>query len=679
MNDLKRRQPGMSPTGMSALRGQPVLLCVVLFAVVLWTFWPAVHNGFVGYDDPVYVTGNGHVQQGLNWKNVEWAFTSSDGGNWHPITWFSHMADCQLFGLSPWGHHFVSILLHGLNAVLVFLALRSLTKETGPNGTQATWRSFIVATLFALHPLRVESVAWLAERKDVLSGLFFMLTLGMYAKYVTSACRGASAEGGGAEKSEGNPSSANPKHSAVVYLLTLVVFALGLMSKPMLVTLPFVLLLVDYWPLRRWEVQSVKSAVRVLVEKIPFFVIAASFSVMTIFVQRKEGAMTLSVPFVGRVENAVVSYCRYMGKTFYPDHLAFFYPYESRWPFVAIVLSAMLLGAISIVAILWSKRWPYLLTGWFWFVGTLIPVIGLIQVGEQALADRYTYIPSIGLLLALVWGAHDLTQRWQLQRSILGLFAAALTLICAMKTREQIRIWKNDETLFTHAIAVTKNNYIAYNNLGATLERQGRWEEAAAQFRQAIAEKPDYAQAHRNLGIVFEREGQPGRATEEYREAMRLNPSYADPHNALGTLLNAQGRVDEAVEEFRQALRLKPDYADAHFNLGSIYGRKGLLDEAIREYQAVIEVQPNRADVHNNLGVALDNKGRIDDAIGEYVEAIELEPGYARARFNLGVALSRKGALAPAIEQFQEALRLKPDYKEARTNLNALLEMRQSR
>jgi Tfp pilus assembly protein PilF len=668
------------------LRRRPLQLSVLLFAVVLWTFWPATGNGFVGYDDPVYVTGNGHVQQGLSWKNVEWAFSSSDGGNWHPLTWFSHMVDCQLFGLAPWGHHFVSVLFHCLNAVLAFLALHSLTKRTDPGGTAgAIWRSFIVATLFALHPLRVESVAWAAERKDVLSAFFGLLTLLAYAEYVSSVEFGV--EGNikiRNPKSEGIPktekanfSAARNPHSRFLYVLVLFFFALSLLSKPMLVTLPFLLLLLDYWPLRRMEVQTVRSTLRLLVEKIPFFVVAGALSVITIVMQRKEGAMSMVIPLVGRVENAVVSYFRYIGKTFYPHNLAFFYPYEFGRVYVAIVLAPLLL-VVSVLVIYSGRQRPYLLTGWFWFVGTLVPVIGLIQVGEQAAADRYTYIPSIGLLLALVWGVHDLTQHWQLQRSILGVFAAALALVCAMETREQIKIWKNDETLFTHAIAVTRKNYIAYNNLGATFERQGRWEEAAAQFRQAIAEKPDYARAHKNLGVVFERQGQPGRAIEEYREAMRLNPNYDEPHCALGTLLNTQGRVDEAVAEFQQALRLKPDYADAHFNLASIYGRKGLVDDAIREYRAVVDVQPNRADVHNNLGVALDNKGLFDDAIREYVEAIELEPGYARARFNLGVALTRKGALAPAIEQFQEALRLKPDYQEARTNLNTLLEMQKT-
>jgi Tfp pilus assembly protein PilF len=670
------------------IRRQPLLPCLVLFAIVLWTFWPAVHNGFVGYDDPVYVTGNGHVQQGLSWKNVEWAFTASDGGNWHPLTWFSHMVDCQLFRLSPWGHHFTSVLFHALNAVLVFLALRCLTQETDPGGARATWRSFIVAALFALHPLRVESVAWIAERKDVLSAFFFILTLLVYGRYVVAKSQVQN------PLPEGNPSGGNSQRSRHLYLLTLLLFALGLMSKPMLVTLPFVLLLLDYWPLRRWKVQNLSpqapqkqdldentaglaksTAVHLLIEKIPLFAITAILSLITILVQRKEGAMSLAVPLLGRVENAVISYCRYIGKTFYPHNFAFFYPYESRWPLVAIVLAALLFAAISVLAIYWRRERPYLLTGWLWFVGTLIPVIGLIQVGEQALADRYTYLPSLGFFLALVWGAHELTRRWQFQRSFLGLFAAALGLICALKTRDQITTWKNNETLFTHAIAVTRKNYIALNNLGATFEKQGRWDEAAAQFRQAIADKPEYAQAHRNLGLVFERQGQPNRAIEEYREAMRLNPAYADPHNALGALFNSQGRVDEAVQEFQQALRLKPDYADAHFNLGLLYARKGLLDEAIREYQAVLEVQPNRADVHNNLGVALDSKERIDDAIREYVQAIELEPGYARARFNLGVALSRKGTLAPAIEQFQEALKLQPDYKEARTNLDVLLQM----
>jgi tetratricopeptide (TPR) repeat protein len=689
------------------IRRQPLLLSVFLFAVVLWTFWPATHNGFVGYDDPVYVTGNGHVQQGLSLKNVAWAFTASDGGNWHPTTWFSHMADCQLFGLSPWGHHFVNVLFHALNSVLVFLGLYSLTQKTDPSGAGALWRSFIVAAFFGLHPLRVESVAWVAERKDVLSAFFALLSLLAYAKYAASVEYRVSSVVG---KNVAENQTSNAASSPLWYFLSFFFFILGLMSKPMLVTLPFVLLLLDYWPLGRFGVQRpttefiekllkqlmasigrshtplkqgvnengrsfVNSGAVLLVEKVPFFAGAAILSVITIVVQRKEGAMSLTVPFVGRIANAVVSYSRYLAKTFFPHDLAFFYPYELRLSAVTIVSATLLLAAISVVAIYWRRERPFLFTGWFWFVGSLIPVIGLIQVGDQALADRYTYIPSIGLFVALVWSAHDLTRGWQFQRSFFGLIVAAVALIWALKTREQIGIWKSNETLFTNAIAVTPKNYIARNNLGATFERQGRWDEAAAQFRQAIADKPDYAQAHRNLGLVFERQGEPTRAIEEYREAMRLNPSYADPHNALGVLFNTQGRVDEALKEFQQALRLKPDYADAHFNLGLIYGRQGHLDEAIREYKAVLEVQPNRADVHNNLGVALNNKGNVDDAIREYVEAIELEPSYARARFNLGVALAGKGALAPAIEQFQEALRLKPDYKEARTNLDALLNM----
>jgi Flp pilus assembly protein TadD len=694
------------------LRRQPLLLSVVLFAVTLWTFWPATHNNFVGYDDPVYVTGNPHVQQGLSLKNVEWAFMASDGGNWHPLTWFSHMIDCQLFGLLPWGHHLMNVLFHALNTVLVFLALGRLTQKTDPAGTGAIWRSFVVTAFFGLHPLRVESVAWVSERKDVLSAFFGLLTLLSYAKYAMGDERGVSSV-------EGNKMAESPTSNAASsrgwYFLSFFFLTLGLMSKPMVVTLPFVLLLLDYWPLRRLRAQSPKfefqtpitefiekllkqlmssigcshtplkqgvnenglgfisSGTVLLVEKVPFFVLAAVFSVVTVVVQRKEGAMNLPVPFVERLGNAVVSYCRYLGQTFFPHNLAFLYPYESKLPIVAIVSATLLLAAISLLAIYWRRQRPYLLTGWLWFIGTLIPVIGLIQVGDQAMADRYTYIPSIGLFVALVWSAHDLIRGWQFQRSFFGLIVAAVALIWALQARDQIGVWKTNESLFTHAIAVTSKNYIARNNLGTTFERQGRWDEAASQFRQAMADKPDYAQAHRNLGLVYERQGEPAHAIEEYREAIRLNPSYADPHNALGALFNTQGHVDEAVEEFQQALKLKPDYADAHFNLGLIYARKGLLDDAIREYQAVLDVQPNRGDVHNNLGVALYNKGNVDDAIREYVEAIELEPSYARARFNLGVALSRKGALAPAIEQFQEVLRLKPDYKEAQTNLNALL------
>jgi Tfp pilus assembly protein PilF len=647
-------------------------ICIVLALATIVVYAQTFHYAFVAYDDDQYVYENPMVKAGLTASGIAWAAGTFFYANWHPLTWISYLLDSQLFGIAPGPFHLVNVLLHTASTVLLFLALFRMTRRP--------WRCAIVAGIFALHPLHVESVAWISERKDVLSGFFFMLTLLVYGRYVREKSEIRN------PKSEGNLSRANLRYATLLYLLALLLFVLGLMSKPMLVTLPFVLLLLDYWPLRRFEAQSPQSEaqaptafVHLLVEKVPFFVIAAIFSVITVLVQRKEGAMSLAVPIVGRLGNAVVSYCRYIGKTFFPHDLAFLYPYESRLPVIAIVSASLLLAAISLLAIRWRRERPYLLIGWLWFVGTLIPVIGLIQVGDQAMADRYTYIPSIGLFIVLVWSAHDLTRRWQFQRSFFGLIAAAVALIWVLKTREQIGIWKNNETLFGHAIAVTRNNYIARNNLGATFERQGRWDEAAAQFRQAIADKPDYAQAHRNLGLVFERQGEPARAIEEYREAIRLNPSYADPHNALGVLFNAQGRVDEAVEEFRRALKLKPDYADAHFNLGLIYARKGQLDEAIREYQVVLEVQPGRADVHNNLGVALDNKGRTDDAIREYVDAIELDPNYARARFNLGVALAQKGALEPAIEQFQEALKLEPDYKEARTNLDALLQMRQKR
>jgi len=669
---------------MNALiRRQPLLLSLLIFGAALCTYWTATHNDFIGFDDPVYVTGNGHVQQGLTWESVGWAFTTSEGGNWHPLTWLSHMLDCQLFGLSPWGHHFVSILIHALNAALIFLVFFRLTS--------AIWRSFLVAGLFALHPLRVESVAWVSERKDVLSGFWFLLALLIYRKYVSSV------KGRGEQKFEVKNSRSEPNSngtnanssgsrltdSARFYLLTLVAFTMGLLSKPMLVTLPFVLLLLDYWPLRRFQSDEKygvsspgeQSAYRLMVlEKVPFFALAAISCIITMIVQMKGGAMSLSVPLFQRVENALVSYGRYLGKIFFPSNLAFFYPYQNGWSVIVIALSALLLAGISILAIVWRRRYPYLLTGWLWFLGTLVPVIGLVQVGEQALADRYTYIPSIGILIALVWGAHELTRGWKFQRQVFGSVTAVLAVVCAMKTRGETAIWKNNETLFSHAIAVTQKNYVAHNNLGTTYEKQGRWDEAAAQLRQAIAEKPDYAQAHKNLGVVFERQGDSTRAAEEYREAIRLDPKYAEAHNDLGALLNARGRTDEAIGEFQQALRLKPDFTEPHFNLGLVYIRKGLVDAAIREYESVLKIQPNSADVHNNLGVAFDKQGRTDDAIREYARAIELRPSYARARFNLGVALSRKGALAAAIEQFQEALKLKPDYEEARINLNQLLQ-----
>ena len=643
---------------------RPFFAGVFLFGLILWTFLPAIDGGFVGYDDPDYVSANARVQQGLTGESLRWAFSSSEAANWHPLTWISHMLDCQVFGAAAWGHHLTSLLLHALNTLLVFVVLRRSTGATG--------RSFIVALLFGLHPLRVESVAWVSERKDVLSGFFFMLTLWAWLRYAEkSEIRNPKAE----VRGTGNHASPTPgthhasrirHHASSFYLVALLFYAMGLMSKPMLVTAPCLLLLLDYWPLRRWGRRSWRDLV---LEKVPFFAASLVLSVITIAVQKRGGAMVASLPLAARLENVPVSYCRYLGKLFWPADLAAFYPPVAHWSGTVVIMAGLLLVGLSVAAVVFRGRFPYGLTGWFWFFGALVPVIGLVPAGEQSLADRYSYIPSIGIILLVVWGLHDLTRRWRWQVPAASAATAGAAFTCLMLTRAQVGCWKNTEALFRHALLVTERNYLAHNNVGAALDRQGRGDEALSEFRRALEIKPDYPEALNNLGAALNRQGHLDEAVSRFREALRLRPGYAEARYNLGTALQAQGQLDEAISHYQQALRLKPQYADAHYNLALVFQRQGNLDPAIAEFQAVLKLQPQSPEVCNNLGVALEGKGQLDDAISQYAAALRLNPDYARAHFNLGVALGRKGQLEQAIAEFEQTLRLDPAYGAARTNL----------
>jgi tetratricopeptide (TPR) repeat protein len=650
-------------------RHSVLLSCLLLAGAVLWAFLPAIGNDFTGYDDPDYVTANPHVQQGVTAESIRWAFTSAAAANWHPLTWLGHVLDCQLYGLEPWGHHLTSLLLHLLTSIVLFLALRQATGATG--------KSLAVSLLFSLHPLRAESVAWVAERKDVLSALFFCTTLWAQAKF------GARSAECGAQRS---PSGIRPPASGIqqrvssiqhpttwLYLLTLSFFLLGLLSKPMLVTVPFVLLLVDFWPLQRW---SRTNWLKLVIEKLPFVGAAAAVSVVTFMVQKQGGAMGAVLPFGARLENALVSYGRYLGRLFWPVDLSPFYPPVANWPGLVVLAAALLLAGLTAAAVWqWRKR-PWLCVGWLWFVGMLVPVIGLVQVGEQSMADRYTYLPSIGLFIAVVWGAGELLDA---RPAFVRLALAALagtSLVLAVLTRVQVAYWKDTETLFRHALAVTEGNYLAHYNLGAALEKQARFDEATAEFEAALRLKPDYAEAHNNLGIVKDKTGRLDEALEQFAEAIRLRPQFADPHNNRAVTLEKLGRMDDAAAEYQAALRLKPDYADAHYNYGLALAAEGRLTEAVQEYRAALRCQPNAPDVHNNLGVALDRLDKLDDAIGHYQAALALNPNYATAHFNLGVALGKKGRLDEAIEEFQAALRLRPDYPQAQKNLAITLELK---
>jgi tetratricopeptide (TPR) repeat protein len=663
-------------------------LALLLALATIALYWPATHHDFINYDDGAYVTSNVHVQNGLTLENLKWAFSNPVGFNWHPVTMLSHMLDCQLFGLQPWGHHLTSLLLHALNTALVFLLLRTLTG--------AVWRSLLVAALFGAHPLHVESVAWVAERKDVLSAFFGLLSLLFYARY-------AQAAEAGKQRTEANLLSSN-------YWFALLFFAIGLMSKAMLVTWPFVMLLLDYWPLQRVKVQGSGSRVQSLVvEKIPFFALAAAASLVTYVVQQQEGAVVTveNLPLGARVGNALVSYSRYLAKLFWPTDLAVYYPYPGYWPVAKVLLAGAFLCGLSALLFVQRRRYPVLLVGWLWFVGALVPVIGLVQVGDQAMADRYTYIPSVGVLIMTIWGAYELTRRWRHHATVLSLAGVAAVVLCVALTRQQLGYWQDSETLFRYTLKVTQNNYIAHeslgnavlekgqteeairqfqeailckpdyaiahNNLGKAFLNNGRTEEAIRQFQEAIQYKPDYAEAHNNLGAAFGEKGQIDEAISQYQEAIRLNPNDADAFSNLGVALVGTGRTDEAISQYQAAIRLKPNDADFYINLGNALGQKGQIVESIRQYQEAIRLKPDNALAHNNLGNTFLNQGRTDEAISQYQEAIRCNPNYAPAHNNLGNALVRKSRGDEAISQFQEALRLKPDYADAYNGLGVAL------
>ena len=625
-----------------AFQGLPMVLGLGLLALTLWAFLPGVDNDFVRYDDLDYVTSNYAVQRGLGWDGVVWAFASTTAANWHPLTWLSHMLDCQLFGLNPVGHHLTSILLHAVNTLLVFLVLRSLTG--------ATWRSFLVAAGFGWHPLRVESVAWVAERKDVLCTLFWLLTLGAYAGYVREL-------------------AVRPTRARIFFGLALVAFAGGLMSKPMIVTLPFALLLLDFWPLARWRQTKWRALV---LEKSPFLLLAAIASIITFVVQREGGAVDAVLPMTYRLGNALIADVRYLGKIFWPVDLAFFYPLPPHWPLPLVAVAGLLLLGISVLAMVQRQHNPSVLMGWLWFLGTLVPVIGLVQVGQQSIADRYTYIPSLGILIALVWGVHHwLGGRNPLSRAATVLAGGAL-LLCLLLTRQQTLVWRNAEALARHALAVNPNNHLAHDLLGEVFEERDQFDDALRERLETLRLQPNYAPAHNNLGIALQKRNRLPEAIGHFQQALRLRPRYPEAHYNLGAAFEKADRPNDAVREYERALALRPDYADAHYNLGLLLGRLGQLDAAIIQFQETLRVNPNAADAYNNMGVTLDRLGRPAEAIHQYQEAIRVRPDFARAHFNLGVALAGAGRLADAGQQFEAALRLKPDYAEAQTNLSTV-------
>jgi len=611
-----------------------LIVYLALIGATLIVYAPVRRHGFVNFDDPQYVGENPAVAGGLTGQALRWAFTTRHAGNWHPLTWISHLLDVQLCGLDAGPHHLTSVLLHVANTALLLALLHRMTG--------ALFRSAFTAGLFALHPLHVESVAWVAERKDVLSGLFFMLTLWAYAAYAH-----------------------HPRGSR--YAVVLVLFALGLMAKPMLVTLPFVLLLLDFWPLGRGAHPPAWR--RLILEKLPLFALTVASSIVTVLVQHRAGALKGldALPLGRRAANAAVAYVAYIGQMLWPARLAAIYPYPASLGGWAVAGAAV--GLVAITVLVWraARRHPYLPVGWLWYLGLLVPVIGLVQVGSQPMADRYTYLPLIGLFVIVAWGIPDLVAR-RPHRDV-GLRAAAglVLLGCAVTARGQVQHWRGSIPLWEHAVAATAGNYRAHHNLGHALAREGMIGEAVAHYAEALRLKPDYAEAHNNLGSALADQGRTLEAIAHYAEALRLLPDYAEAHNNLGVALTGQGKADEAVRHLSEALRIEPGRAVSHGNLGVALARQGRLDEAIRHLSEAVRLRPHDADArgnlavaHNATGAALAEKGDLDEAIAHYAEALRLRPDLADAHANLATSLASQGKIDEAIHEFLEAIRLQP-------------------
>ena len=616
-----------------------LLICVGLSAMTLAVFWPVTEHDFINCDDPAYVTLNAHVLKGLSWGNVGWAFSTVFYDYYHPLAWLSHMLDVQLFGVKPGWHHLTSLLIHLANTLLLF---RVLCRMTG-----AVWRSAFVAALFALHPLHVESVAWVTERKDVLSAFFFLLTLLAYERFANYDLRFTS----------GKVASAKRGGRWAWYGLTLGLYALGLMSKPMLVTLPCVLLLLDYWPLRRIAECGARSAelgeaarpaftplARLLVEKAPFFMLSAATCVVTVLVQTKVGVVPslATVSLTQRVSNALMGYAIYLRQTFWPAGLATFYPLRQWPPEVVAAAGALLLG-ITAWAVSRARRSPHLAVGWFWFLGMLVPVIGLVQSGAQQTADRYTYLPLVGVFVMVVWELADRLGGWRRGRAVLGAAGAGVLLACAALTSQQVSWWQDTVRLFQHVLDVTGDNYIAHNNLAGYFYLRGQMDGAIEHYQASLAIEPGQThqlEIHYYLGDALSRRGRYAEAIEQFSELLKSSPDNEPALVALGIAQAKSGKPDEAVQALSEALRIRPGDAAAHNSLGNVLAQQGKPEEAVRQFEEAVRLKPEHAGAHNNLAISLSKLGRTGEAISHYREAIRWQPDFLAALNNLAWLLA---------------------------------------
>ena len=672
-----------------------LLICIFLAIATFAVYLPVRNYEFLHYDDDVYVTNNAEVKSGLSWQGVEWTFTTGRGANWHPLTWLSLMLDCELFGVKPGPMHIVNVLFHVANTILLFLVLARMTK--------GVWQSAFIAGLFALHPLHVESVAWIAERKDVLSTLFWLLTMLAYVRYVE-------------------------RPSAGRYIAVLVLFAMGLMAKPMLVTLPFVLLLLDYWPLERTggrrtgdRGQGTEDGRRkvslkwLIIEKIPLIVLSAASSVITFIVQQRGGAVIVSnrLPLDVRLINAIVSYITYIGKMFWPTKLAALYPHPiDAIPVSRAVISGIVLILITILCVYYVRRHKYLFVGWLWYLGTLVPVIGIVQVGAQAMADRYTYVPLIGIFIIIAFGATELLKENPFRKIIIGALAGVSLTACVVVTSGQLKYWKDSLTLFEHTLAVTEGNYLMYNNYANVLSGIGRQAEAAPLLAEALRFLPNSPEIRNNYGNVLRETGKLDEAIEQFKIAVKLDPDFKLARYDLGLALAAkgdyegaiqqyrlyagtavdsidirqelaaqlakEGKVDDAVNQFQRAMIVNPDSREVLSNFGYALAQSGKPQEAIEYYDKVLAKDPNNVIAHGRLALALAALSRFDEAIEQCRIVIAASPGDFEMYTNLGMLLQNQGKLDEAIESYKKALQINPNFQKARENLDTALARKQA-
>jgi Flp pilus assembly protein TadD len=594
------------------------IVCLVLLPLV--PYWQVQHHEFINLDDDIYVTQNPEVRAGLSGETLRWAFSFDPVSYWHPLTWLSHMLDCQLFGLNSTYHHFSSLFIHIANTLLLFLALRRMTA--------APWKSFFVAAFFALHPLNVESVAWVADRKNVLSTFFMILTIWVYAHYAE-------------------------KPGWMLYIGVWISMALGLLAKPMLVTLPFLLLLLDYWPLRRWKFHTTtKDGVsfqktricRLVIEKIPLFALSAASLCISYISSRGMGLVISlkSVPPLLRVENALVSYVAYIAKMILPSGLSVFYPFPHAVPSWQFFGATLILICATFLVIWARDRAPYLVIGWLWYLGTLVPVIGLFQQGLwPAFADRFAYTPLIGLFLIAAWGSHDLVVRWHLSKGFVGIVGAAVLIALGTITWVHVGRWKNSHALFEYAVQVTKDNHLAHYNLGVALQREGKTEKAIFHLQKALQIMPDNAEFHNSLGAAFIQKGDLDKALFHLTEAIRLFPGCAEAHNNLGIVLSDRGDIEGAIAHYQEAIQIKPGEGLFYFNLGNAESAKEDFQKAVSAYLKALQIKPDAENVRLNLGYAFFREGRLKEALQQYEEILRENPGSDQARHNRDVILEK--------------------------------------